>query len=408
MKKILLVLGLVSFTISGAYASIDQNLKYGVKGGEVSELQEFLADKGLLTSNPTGFFGMMTLKAVRAYQVSQNLPSTGYVGVMTREKINAEIQAEIASSSEAEVLETGTTTPLVSTPTVTDFCPNIEGVQTGVPSGMFMTSEKGCFVPEVVTSINTGSAPTQVRNDPSTVTYTPPDLSSVDVRVVNTPYGTNFTTNDTVSFEVRAKNSSGNYIKGVEMFMKNSDGLSQGGWVAIGNDYYPFTFTPTKSGVQTVTFDIPSRGIKKDYQITIDPFVPIAPTAIFKKGSNPTFVTSSQTMAYLGEIIIDKKNQRIVPKDFEYEVISDTFTKEDITLYTCNTFIFNGKSELIYKCGTTLGLNYFPLTKPTKTGTFRVKISKLTLISNFDGLLNENNIVIDTTGWESQEVTVTK
>lgn len=112
------ILGIVSLlvlgTVSSVFASIDKNLKYGQRDPEVAELQEFLIDRGLLKTAPTNFFGLLTLKAVKAYQLSVNVSPTGFVGVLTREKINKEIDIEIASSTEAEISETGTTTSVQS------------------------------------------------------------------------------------------------------------------------------------------------------------------------------------------------------------------------------------------------------------------------------------------------------
>ena len=60
------------------------------KNSEVSLLQDFLQEKGYLSSEPTGFFGQMTLKAVQAYQRVQGLNPTGFVGELTRGKIKSE------------------------------------------------------------------------------------------------------------------------------------------------------------------------------------------------------------------------------------------------------------------------------------------------------------------------------
>jgi Putative peptidoglycan binding domain len=95
-------------------ASIDFNLKYGQKTPEVRELQDFLIDKGVLQDgNNTGYFGTKTLKAVKQYQLDNKIPSTGYVGSMTRKSINTELEEITASSTEAEIKETGTSTPIV-------------------------------------------------------------------------------------------------------------------------------------------------------------------------------------------------------------------------------------------------------------------------------------------------------
>ncbi len=116
MKKSIIVLGVIwAFLPIFAHASIDFNIKYGSKGQEVTELQEFLIDKGFLNSSATGNFYSLTNKAVIAYQGSQNLPMTGFVGPMTRTKINAELALSTQTATEAEMQETGTTSTPVAT-----------------------------------------------------------------------------------------------------------------------------------------------------------------------------------------------------------------------------------------------------------------------------------------------------
>lgn len=164
MKKIT-TFGIVSIILLGlistASASIDKNLKYGQRDKEVTELQEFLIDGGFLNGTPTTFFGLLTLKAVKAYQKSTSISPTGYVGILTRQKINDTIASDLASSTQAEVQETGTTTVIqntnkdivkvvtlqATTTQVVDLCKNIEGVQTKVPDGMFMNGDGICFTP---------------------------------------------------------------------------------------------------------------------------------------------------------------------------------------------------------------------------------------------------------------------
>lgn len=55
--------------------------------GEVSDLQYFLQDQGLLTVEPNGNFGPSTFKAVQNFQRKYNLITSGYVGPITRAKI---------------------------------------------------------------------------------------------------------------------------------------------------------------------------------------------------------------------------------------------------------------------------------------------------------------------------------
>ena len=113
MKKSISILALfLAISPIVASAEIAQNLKYGQSNPQVSELQEYLIDKNLLSSSATGFFGALTLKAVKAYQSSVGIPATGFVGPMTREKINADLASLTADANQAEIDETGTSTPV--------------------------------------------------------------------------------------------------------------------------------------------------------------------------------------------------------------------------------------------------------------------------------------------------------
>ncbi len=67
-----------------------KNIRSGAQGADVIALQEFLRTEGLFTaSTNTGHFGPLTLAAVKAYQAKNGLPVTGFVGEMTRAKLNA-------------------------------------------------------------------------------------------------------------------------------------------------------------------------------------------------------------------------------------------------------------------------------------------------------------------------------
>lgn len=70
---------------------IKNNLRYrdrdAVKNSEVSVLQDFLQSKGYLNSEPTGYFGLLTVKAVKSFQGANNLTPSGYVGSATRQII---------------------------------------------------------------------------------------------------------------------------------------------------------------------------------------------------------------------------------------------------------------------------------------------------------------------------------
>ncbi len=66
-----------------------QKLNFGLKNNEVVELHKKLIAEGFLKiASPTGYFGSQTLKAVKDFQLVNNLTADGIVGPKTREALN--------------------------------------------------------------------------------------------------------------------------------------------------------------------------------------------------------------------------------------------------------------------------------------------------------------------------------
>ncbi len=122
MKKLLLVVSLCLLLAPAfTFASIDNNLYYGLqKNSDVKQLQEFLIDKSFLTGSSTGNFFSLTLKAVKAYQASEGINSTGYVGTLTRTAINNDLATQLSASNAEATTETGTTPPTPTPPATTN------------------------------------------------------------------------------------------------------------------------------------------------------------------------------------------------------------------------------------------------------------------------------------------------
>lgn len=82
----------ISFAQQKDCLNIGSDLQVGSRDsstkGDVTELQTYLNKIGYLDSEPTGYFGNATKKAVIAFQKSQGLYSIGYVGKATRAIIN--------------------------------------------------------------------------------------------------------------------------------------------------------------------------------------------------------------------------------------------------------------------------------------------------------------------------------
>src|SRR5580704_11096145 len=81
------------FLSSIAYAAtITSHLELGSSGPDVTTLQNYLIQKGLLntaTGQGTGYFGSLTQSAVETLQTQNNITPTGMDGPTTRNLINS-------------------------------------------------------------------------------------------------------------------------------------------------------------------------------------------------------------------------------------------------------------------------------------------------------------------------------
>lgn len=150
MKKyliaLLLVVNMAIPVFASALADIDpnpdasscvtiiNNLRYrdrdANRNGEVSLLQDFLQSKGYLNSEPTGYFGLLTLRAVKSFQNANGItPASGYVGPITRTKIReitcdpSMLQASLPQSVTNNTPTTATCSAS-STPSIKVLAPN--------------------------------------------------------------------------------------------------------------------------------------------------------------------------------------------------------------------------------------------------------------------------------------------
>ena len=69
--------------------SLAGNMWIGMQGGVVSELQGYLASAGYFSLAPTGYFGSITQASVQAFQSANGIPTTGFVGPLTRARLEA-------------------------------------------------------------------------------------------------------------------------------------------------------------------------------------------------------------------------------------------------------------------------------------------------------------------------------
>jgi peptidoglycan hydrolase-like protein with peptidoglycan-binding domain len=83
--------------------NIPYGLARGMENSHVLALQQFLYAKGLLKATPNGYFGPATLAAVKFYQASVTLPTTGGVFALTRAAIQKESCAAATTTPRREV-----------------------------------------------------------------------------------------------------------------------------------------------------------------------------------------------------------------------------------------------------------------------------------------------------------------
>lgn len=77
----------------GACLDLQNNLRYRMRdigtSDDISSLQDYLQANGYLHTEPTGFFGVLTLQASKNFQQANGISPTGFVGPITRAKIKA-------------------------------------------------------------------------------------------------------------------------------------------------------------------------------------------------------------------------------------------------------------------------------------------------------------------------------
>ena len=99
--------------------TFSSDLTVGSTGADVTALQNQLG-----VSPATGYFGVITKAAVQKYQAANGISATGYVGPITRAKLNA------SSSMTTTTTTTTTTNPVTTTTSSTVTNTGVEGILT--------------------------------------------------------------------------------------------------------------------------------------------------------------------------------------------------------------------------------------------------------------------------------------
>lgn len=285
-KALLLAVLLLPFVIS---AEITENQRYGNSNPQVMELQEFLIDKGFLQGSATGNFFSLTKKAVMAYQTQQGLPSTGFVGVLTREKINAELAGTV---SEEEKSATAVVTPSNDTQTIqktlADLIAQVQALQAQQKALADAQTVQTTQTQQTLSTIAQNTTP-QI----SVGSVPPPPVDKSDI-LVKTIFATSKKSGDPFGeyiFIVGALDKGGNYIKDtlikiktppddsytkavesgswtIENFVANTEKLPSYTPMSSNNDCGNYTcdswsvtlgYVPQTSGTKEITFTAGSQ-----------------------------------------------------------------------------------------------------------------------------------------------------
>lgn len=115
MKKSMLIFFVFSLLITNlAFAensssecfNFTKNITYRSTGNDVKDLQVFLKDEGFLNSNATGFFGTVTLKALKDFQEKNGLGRSGNFGPLTRALIKKQTCFNTSNKVDISKIET--------------------------------------------------------------------------------------------------------------------------------------------------------------------------------------------------------------------------------------------------------------------------------------------------------------
>lgn len=92
--------------LGAAVYNFTKALSVGVRGAEVTAVQQFLTDNNFYTGPITGYFGQLTRTAVIAFQKARGIAGTGTVGPLTRAELNKGT-AEATSTTATTTATTG-------------------------------------------------------------------------------------------------------------------------------------------------------------------------------------------------------------------------------------------------------------------------------------------------------------
>ncbi len=106
-----------------AKSSLDSSLGLGASGSPIQELQQILTKLGYYNGSITGYFGPLTQAAVIQFQKANSVLQSGYVGDLTRAKLNSGANTEVRTPGSTVVEAPAPALPKVTLPSGTTNLP---------------------------------------------------------------------------------------------------------------------------------------------------------------------------------------------------------------------------------------------------------------------------------------------
>ena len=263
MKKYIITSGVaflafVSVVVAQNF-TFSNDLSVGARGSDVSALQSWLINNGFdipaisLGGVARGYFGAQTKLAVMKYQLANGIPNTGYVGRLTRAKLNEHKQvnpsAPVINSIEAPTIlmlnQTGTWTVKASDPQNTSLNYSVDWGDTAITAPVACPQGYNC-------ALNGSASPAFVQNATFTHSYSYAGTYAVRFTVKNSA---GLTTQSSATVQVGANNASPlNVISpnGGEIWTKGTSQMIK--WIS------PIYFRATYADIKLVPYYQPCTG----------------------------------------------------------------------------------------------------------------------------------------------------
>ena len=400
MKKTLFLLGVLLLP-SLALASFDVSLKIGSRGQAVMEMQDLLQEDGCLTTQPTGYFGFATLRAVKCFQTKYKLPASGYWGPQSRAQANKVLAAAKAESDIEEIATTGTTSaPIIVTPAmkVPPDTSALENKVSQLQAQLQVQSDQQIKIQQQQAQA-LQDANAKLQKIVEKTTEAPPVPEKIVVPPSPKPVVFAMTADisprtvmangfESVYLRARVVREDGFVDLTVPIHVTSTEGFSSD-VIPYGDGMYTYRWVPKNEGKYSVTAEVAKYGLKQTFDYTATHNTIIQPSATINQFTK--LVPMNSTGTHVLSVNVDVGSYRDTCfTGMDYTVSSDDLTFDDvgISVLDRNGAPIDGNSS-----GISVGLLCGPVTitmnARNKPGQFRLTITQIVAVGRDSGGVNK-------------------